>query len=45
MGNELDQKVKKCFNKLHKILAAKNLTLYQAFYAYDTDKNGDLTVN
>lgn len=44
MSNDLDQKVKKCFVKLHKILTTKNLTLYQTFYAYDTDKNGDLTI-
>ena len=36
--------MKKCFVKLYRILTTKNLTLYKTFYAYDTDKNGQLTI-
>jgi hypothetical protein len=40
MSNELENKVKKCFVKLYKILSTKKLTLYKTFCAYDTNKSG-----
>ena len=40
----LEDKVKKCFLKLNNILTTKNLTLLATYDAYDTDKNGSLTV-
>ena len=44
MSGDLHKKVKRCFIRLHNILTSKNLTLYQTFYAYDTDRDGDLTI-
>ena len=38
-------KVKKCFLKLHRILTSKKLTLFATYNAYDTDRNGQLTVS
>lgn len=37
-------KVKKSFIKLNKILTAKKLSLYATYNAYDTDRNGKLTL-
>lgn len=45
MSSGLEIKVKNCFLKLHRILTSKNLTLYKTFYAYDTDKNGQLALD
>jgi hypothetical protein len=36
--------VKKCFLKLNRILTTKKLTLYATYNAYDTDRNGMLTI-
>lgn len=44
MSTELQIKVKKCFLKLNKILTNKNLTLFATYNAYDTDRNGQLTI-
>jgi hypothetical protein len=44
MPTELELKVKRCFLKLNKILTAKNLSLYATYNAYDTDRNGELTI-
>jgi hypothetical protein len=45
MPSELEVKVKKCFAKLYKILTTKKLTLSATFNAYDTDRNGQLTID
>ena len=44
MSSELEAKVKKSFIKLNKILNAKKLSLYATYNAYDTDRNGKLTL-
>ena len=31
--------------KLNKILSAKKITLYATYNAYDTDRNGQLTIS
>ena len=44
MPSDLEFKVKKCFLKLNKILTTKKLTLFATYNAYDTDRNGQLTI-
>ena len=44
MPSDLEFKVRKSFLKLNKILTTKKLTLFATYNAYDTDRNGQLTV-
>ena len=45
MSSKLEIKVKRCFLKLNKILTNKKLTLFATYNAYDTDRNGQLTIS
>jgi hypothetical protein len=40
-----EQKVRACFQKLHKIITNKGLTLYKTFMVYDKDHSGELTID
>lgn len=40
-----EQKVRACFQKLHKIITNKGLTLIKTFMVYDKDHSGELTID
>ena len=44
LSTDLEFKVRKSFLKLNKILTTKKLTLFATYNAYDTDRNGQLTI-
>jgi Ca2+-binding EF-hand superfamily protein len=44
MSTDLELKVRKSFLKLNKILTTKKIPLVETYDAYDTDKNGELTI-
>lgn len=43
MSSDLESRVKKCFEKLYRILKSKRITLYRTFQAYDQERRGLLT--
>lgn len=44
LSTDLEFKVRKSFLKLNKILTTKKLTLFATYNAYNTDRNGQLTI-
>lgn len=44
-GEGLEQKVRACFQKMHKILSSKGVSLSKTFVIYDRDSSGELTVD
>ena len=43
MDPEFEGKIRKSFEKLHRILVKRNITLFNIFETFDLDKNGFLT--
>lgn len=42
---QFEQKVRACFQKLHKIITNKGVTLFKTFMVYDRDNSGELTID
>jgi len=43
MNQTLAEKAKKCFERLHRVLSYKKISLKRTFEAYDKEGNGNLT--